>query len=118
MDDLIRDGEPVIVDNTKQESTLADTGIAHAKIVVLATNNVVTALLVTKREREANKAVHIIVRCYVEDFTEILETLGANEVISSSQSAFEGISPRLGTGGQVNGRSSKAGPAKIKDQIN
>lgn len=97
VDDLMRDGEPVIVDNAKQESTLADAGIAHVKIVVLATNNMEAALLVTKRAREANKA-HIIVRCYVDDFTEILETLRANEVISSSKSAFEGISPRLGTG--------------------
>jgi hypothetical protein len=96
VDDLVRDGEPVIVDNAKQESTLADAGIAHAKTVVVATNNVETALLVTKRAREANKTAHIIVRCYVDDFTEILETLGANEVISSSKSAFEGISPRLG----------------------
>jgi hypothetical protein len=96
VDDLVRDGEPVIVDNAKQESTLAEAGIAHAKTVVVATNNVETALLVTKRAREANKAAHIIARCYVDDFAEILETLGANEVISSSKSAFEGIAPRLG----------------------
>jgi hypothetical protein len=94
--DLIREGEPVIVDNAKQESTLADAGIAHAKTVVVATNNVETALLVTKRAREANPGAHIIVRCYVDDFAEILETLGANEVISNSKSAFEGIAPRLG----------------------
>jgi hypothetical protein len=31
----------------------------------------------------------------MDDFAEILETLGANEVISSSKSAFEGIAPRL-----------------------
>ena len=36
-----------------------------------------------------------MVRCYVDDFAEILETLGANEVISSSKSAFEGIATRL-----------------------
>jgi len=94
--ELIREGEPVIVDNAKLESTLADAGVAHAKTVVVATNNVETALLVTKRAREANSGAHIIVRCYVDDFAEILETLGANEVISNSKSAFEGIAPRLG----------------------
>jgi len=95
VDDLVRIGEPVIVDNAKQDSTLTDAGVAHAKTVIVATNNVETALLVTKKARERNPSAHIIVRCYVDDFAEILETLGANEVISSSKSAFEGIAPRL-----------------------
>ena len=97
VDDLVRIGEPVIVDNAKQDTTLVDAGIAHARTVVVATNNVETALLVTKKAREKNPKAHIIVRCYVDDFAEILETLGANEVISSSKSAFEGIAPRLVT---------------------
>ena len=95
VDDLVRGGEPVIVDNAKQDSTLLDAGITHARTVIVATNNVETALLVTKKAREKNPKAHIIVRCYVDDFAEILETLGANEVISSSKSAFEGIAPRL-----------------------
>lgn len=95
VDDLVRDGEPVVVDNAKQDSTLEDAGITHAKTVIVTTNNVETALLVTKKAREKNPKAHIIVRCYVDDFAEILETLGANEVISSSKSAFEGIAPRL-----------------------
>ena len=95
VDDLVRLGEPVVVDNAKQDSTLVDAGILHARTVVVATNNVETALLVTKKAREKNSKAHIIVRCYMDDFAEILETLGANEVISSSKSAFEGIAPRL-----------------------
>jgi voltage-gated potassium channel len=95
VDDLVRIGEPVIVDNAKQDSTLADAGIAYARTVVVATNNVETALLVTKKAREKNRKAHIIVRCYMDDFAEILESLGANEVISSSKSAFEGIASRL-----------------------
>jgi voltage-gated potassium channel Kch len=96
VDDLVGDGEPVVVDNAKQDSTLLDAGIVHARTVVVATNNFETALLVTKKAREKNAKAHIIVRCYMDDFAEILETLGANEVISSSKSAFEGIAPRLG----------------------
>jgi hypothetical protein len=95
VDDLVRLGEPVVVDNAKQDSTLVDAGILHARTVVVATNNVETALLVTKKAREKNAKAHIIVRCYMDDFAEILETLGANEVISSSKSAFEGIASRL-----------------------
>jgi len=41
----------------------------------------------------------IIVRCFLDEFTEILESLGANEVISSSKSAFTGIAPHLDSTG-------------------
>src|SRR5580692_11971027 len=95
VDDLIRDGEPIIVDDAKQESSLADAGIDHARLVIITSNNIETALLVTKRARDRNKKTHIIVRCYLDEFTEILESLGANEVISSSKSAFSGISSHL-----------------------
>jgi hypothetical protein len=95
VDDLIRAGEPVIVDNAKQESTLIDAGIDRAHLIVIASNNIETALLVTKRARDRNKKATIVVRCYLDEFTEILESLGANEVISSSKSAFNEIATRI-----------------------
>lgn len=97
VDDLIRAGEPVIVDDAKQESTLADAGVEHAHLVVITSNNIETALLVTKHARDRNKKVNIVVRCYFDEFTEILESLGANDVISSSKSAFKEISSHLAT---------------------
>jgi voltage-gated potassium channel len=95
VDDLVRDGEPIIVDDAKQESSLTDAGIEHARLVIITSNNIETALLVTKHARDRNKKTLIIVRCYLDEFTEILESLGANEVISSSKSAFSGISSHL-----------------------
>jgi len=95
VEDLVRAGEPVIVDDAKQESTLLDAGISRARLLVIATNNIETALLVTKRARDHNKTAKIIVRCYLDEFTEILESLGANEVISSSKSAFNDIAIRM-----------------------
>jgi hypothetical protein len=95
VDDLIRAGEPVIVDNAKQQSTLIDAGVDHAHLIVIASNNIETALLVTKRARDRNKKATIVVRCYLDEFTEILESLGANEVISSSKSAFKEIAAHL-----------------------
>jgi Trk K+ transport system NAD-binding subunit len=96
VDDLVRAGEPVVVDDAKQESTLIDAGVDHAHLIVVTTNNIETALLVTKRARDRNKKAAIVVRCYLDEFTEILESLGANEVISSSQSAFKEIAAHLG----------------------
>ncbi len=95
VDDLVRAGEPVIVDNAKQDNTLQEAGIEHAMLVVVACNNIETTLLVTKKARERNKKVRIVVRCFLDEFTEILESLGADEVISSSKSAFREIARHL-----------------------
>src|SRR6267154_293242 len=54
VDDLIRAGEPVIVDDAKQESTLVDAGVDSARLIVITSNVIETALLVTKRSRERN----------------------------------------------------------------
>ena len=97
VDDLIRAGEPIVVDDAKQESTLIDAGVDHAHLIVITANNVETALLVTKHARDRNKKATIVVRCYMDEFTEILESLGANEVISSSKSAFREIAAHLPT---------------------
>lgn len=97
VDDLVRAGEPVVVDDAKQESTLVDAGVERAHLVVITSNNIETALLATKHAREHNKKAAIVVRCYMDEFTEILESLGANEVISSSKSAFNEIATHIGS---------------------
>src|SRR5882724_1161397 len=97
VDDLIRAGEPVIVDDAKEESTLIKAGVDRARLIIITSNVIKTALLVTKRSHERNKKATIIVRCYMDEFTEILESLGANEVISSSKSAFKEIAMHIGT---------------------
>ena len=43
----------------------------------------------------ANKTCRIIARCFQDEFVEILESLGATEVISSSKNAFENIVIRM-----------------------
>jgi TrkA-N domain len=95
VDDLVRAGQPVIVDDAKQEGTLLEAGIERARLVLITSNDIETALLVTKRARERGQSASIVVRCFLDEFTEILESLGANEVISSSKSAFREIAPYL-----------------------
>ncbi len=95
VDDLLRDGEPVIVDDARDMDALEDANVSGAKIVLIASNNLETTLLVTKRVRDRNKECMIIARCYQDEFVEILESLGANDVISSSKNAFEDIMARM-----------------------
>jgi len=89
IDELLCQGEPVIIDDAKEADALNDANISKAKAVIIASNNLETALIVTKRARDRNKDCLIITRCFQDEFAEILESLGANEVISSSKNAFE-----------------------------
>ncbi|MGH9862732.1 MAG: NAD-binding protein [Candidatus Acidiferrales bacterium] len=96
VDHLVRAGEPVIVDDAKQTTTLEQAGAARARLIAVTSNNIETALLLTKRVRESNPKAPIVVRCFLDDFTEILETLGATLVISSSKSAFNEVARYIG----------------------
>jgi len=95
IDELLRQGEPIIVDNAKELDALEDANITNAKAVIVASNNLETALIVTKRSREYNKNCLIVTRCFQDEFVEIIESLGANEIISSSKNAFEDIIEKL-----------------------
>lgn len=95
IDELLREGEPVIVDDAKELDALIDASIEKAKMLIIASNNLETALIVTKRAREHNKNCQIVARCFRDEFAEIIESLGANEVISGSKNAFEDIMKRI-----------------------
>lgn len=91
IDELLRLGEPIVVDNAKEPDALKDANISSAKAIIIASNNLETALIVTKRVRDINKNCFIVTRCFQDEFAEIIESLGANEVISSSKNAFEDL---------------------------
>ncbi len=95
VDELLRLGEPVIVDDAREMDALSDANVNSAKVVILASNNLETTLIVTKRARQSNKDCRIITRCFQDEFAEIIESLGANEVISSSKNAFDNIVEKL-----------------------
>ncbi len=96
IDELLRDHQPIVIDDAREPDALADANVKGAKAVIVASNNVETALLVTKRVRDLNKQCLLIVRCFHDELTEVLEALGANGVISSSKTAFEEIVKTLG----------------------
>ena len=91
VDELLRAHEPVVVDDAREADALSDAGVASAKAVIVASNNEETALLVTKRVRDLNRRCPVIVRYFHDDVAEVLESLGASRVISSSKAAFEEV---------------------------
>lgn len=91
IDEMLREGEPVIVDRIEDTDALTDARVQHAKAVIVASNNPNSAILLTKRVRDLNQNCTLIVRCAQDDLTEALETLGANMVISSSKKDADDI---------------------------
>jgi len=96
VDDLLRAGEPIIVDDARTPDALPQANLARARRVVIASDNIETALIVTKRAKEGNPACQVIARCAVDDLAGILEKLGADQVFSASRAAFAEIAPHLG----------------------
>jgi len=63
VDDLLRLGEPVIVDDARTDDALPAANIKAAKRVIIAADNLETSLIVTKNARELNPACKISARC-------------------------------------------------------
>lgn len=101
IDELLRQGDPIVVDDAKELDALTDANISKAKTVIIASNNLETALIVTKKSREHNKNCRIIARCFQDEFSEIIESLGATDVVSTSKDAFEGVVKILETGVKI-----------------
>jgi len=95
VDDLLRRNEPVVVDDARSKDALPAANIKQAKRLIVASNNIETALIVTKRARDANPGLEILVRCNFDDFTDLLEKLGADKVYSTSLTTFQALSTHM-----------------------
>lgn len=95
VDDLLRKGEPVIVDDACTPDALPSANIKHARQLILASNNIETAIIVTKNARDANPGVHIAARCAMDSLVGVLEKLGADYVYSASLAAYNEITKVL-----------------------
>lgn len=89
VDDLLRQSEPVIVDDARSKDALPAANIKEAKQLIIASNNIETALIVTKNAHELNASCVIASRCAIDDLVGVLEKLGAKHVYSTSMAAFQ-----------------------------
>lgn len=92
---LIERGEPVITEDPKEMNTLVEAGVPKARAVVIALDKTGDTVIITKRVRDLNKGCKLIVRYFEDDMAEVIEALGATEVVSSSKSAVRDILAKL-----------------------
>jgi len=95
VDHLLKKGDSMVVGNPLEEDAMSDANISQAKVVIITIDDVEASVVLTKRIRDLNKSCLLIVRNFHDELTEVLETLGANEVISSSKAAMSQILTRL-----------------------
>ena len=95
VDDLLRLGEPVIVDDARTEDALPAANIKEAKRVIIASDNLETSLIVTKNARELNPACKISARCGRDELVAVLQKIGADHVYSTSLAAFNELKQML-----------------------
>lgn len=83
VEELLRHKEPVVVDEIDEVHSLKLANISKARAVIVADDDPKVAMLATKRVRELNPKCMLIVRCFVDELVEVIESLGADIVISS-----------------------------------
>ncbi|MBI3552486.1 MAG: NAD-binding protein [Elusimicrobia bacterium] len=98
VDDLLRRGEPVVVDDARTGDALPAAHVGRARQMIVASNNIETALIVTKKARDANPALQIAVRCHHDEFIDILKKLGADDVYSTSKITYKELKRHLEIG--------------------
>ena len=86
---LLRQNEPIIIGDARIPHTLFEANIRAAKHLVIATDNIETALITTKNARDANPKCKIATRCALDNLVEVFEQLGANHVYSTTLTTFK-----------------------------
>jgi hypothetical protein len=87
----------VIVDDARETDALLDAGVQKAKAVIITVPEIEVALILTKKVRDLmSKNSLLLVRCFNDELVDVLETLGADEVISASKSVFSVVLEKCG----------------------
>ncbi|MHA1887894.1 MAG: potassium channel family protein [Promethearchaeota archaeon] len=90
--DLINDGEPVVVGDYTEKSTLIEAGVEKCNEIFCLTNDFRKALVVISKIREINKDCRVYMRAFKEEYQEFLESEPWNAfTFSTSQWSLENI---------------------------
>jgi|GEM_PF-1633276 len=91
VDALIRAEDPVVLASGRGAEDLEAAGIARAKLVVAAMEDIESAAIVASRVRHANKSCELLVRCFDDDVGAVLAKTYAARIVSTSKLAAEHV---------------------------
>jgi Trk K+ transport system NAD-binding subunit len=88
VDALVRNEAPVVLASGREPADLRAAGVARAKMVICAMEDLETASLVASHVRHENRECALLVRCYDDDVGAVLaKTYGARVVSTSKMAA-------------------------------
>lgn len=88
---LVADEEPLVVGSPRERGVLAAAGLAKAKVVVIATDDLETAAVASRLVRETNDACELVVSCPDEDVGAVLAKTYRARAVSTTRLAAEFI---------------------------
>jgi Trk K+ transport system NAD-binding subunit len=91
VDALVRAEEPVVLASGRDPSDLEAAGVGHAKMVVLAMEEIDTAAVVASHVRHQNRECELVVRCYDDDVGAVLAKTYAARIVSTSRLAAQHV---------------------------
>lgn len=91
VDDLIRTEAPLVLGSARAESTLDHAQIEHAKVIVVATDDMETAVVACRLIRAKNPKGKLVVRCADDDVGQIVGKAYSARVLSTSKVAAKFI---------------------------
>lgn len=110
LEEVRREGSPLLVGDARDDQVLADANIARAKTVVLATNNDLANLEVALDARRLNPGVRVVLRMFDQNMADKvsqgfnIHTAMSQSAISAPAFATAAIEPSIVSGTVVNDR--------------
>lgn len=92
VEELVRDELPVVIGSGRDRATLEAAGVARAKVVVLADDDLEDVALACRHVRELNPSCELVVRCPDEDVGQVLAKAYRARIVSTSKVAAEAVS--------------------------
>jgi Trk K+ transport system NAD-binding subunit len=86
---LVRDEEPVVVGSPRERSVLASAGVARARVVIVATDDLESAAVACRLVREMNASCELVVRCADDDVGSVLARTYRARAVSTSRLAAD-----------------------------
>ncbi len=87
LDEIIQREEPAVVGDARQLDALSAASVQHAKVVVLATDDLETAAVAARSVRELNPDCELVLRCPDDDVGAVLARTYRARAVSTSKLA-------------------------------
>ncbi|HVH46985.1 MAG TPA: NAD-binding protein [Labilithrix sp.] len=84
---LVRDEEPVVIGSVRERGVLEAAGVARARVVVIATDDLEAAAVACRLVRELNADCELVVRCADDDVGSLLARTYRARALSTSRLA-------------------------------